>query len=109
MWSALRLSLICLGFALGLGLSGCTQFPELDATQTPGVADAAYPDLLPLGTFLNGRLPQVSGAAIASVQGRVMALRARADILQRANVSQQGNVDSRVARLRQKAAALRAQ
>ena len=30
-----------------LGLCACTQFPELDATATPGVSEAPYPELLP--------------------------------------------------------------
>ena len=31
-----------------LAVAACTQFPELDATATPGVAETPYPDLLPL-------------------------------------------------------------
>ncbi|WP_089279856.1 hypothetical protein [Antarctobacter heliothermus] len=99
--------LIWLAVAVG-GLVGCTQFPELDAVATPGVATAAYPDFLPLGDLLTGEVPRASAAEIAAVEGRVGALRARADRLQRVSIAPRG-VDGRVARLRRKAADLRAQ
>ncbi|BBU55271.1 hypothetical protein KU6B_15360 [Mameliella alba] len=88
-------------------LTGCTQFPELDARQTPGVADAPYPDLLPLDALLNGAVPRATPGEAAVVEGRVAALKARASRLQRVDIAPRG-VDGRLARLRQKAAALRA-
>ena len=96
----------CLPVLAGLG--GCAQFPELDATQTPGVATAPYPRLLPLEALLNGAAPRASEAEIALVEGRVGALRARADRLQRVEIAPRG-IDGRLVRLRQKAAALRTQ
>lgn len=90
------------------GLVGCTQFPELDAVATPGVATAPYPDFLPLGDLLNGPVPRASAAEIAVVEGRVGSLRARADRLQLVSIAPRG-VDGRVTRLRRKAADLRAQ
>lgn len=104
MFMHLRHSLTC-AILLG-GLGACTQFPELDAVQTPGVATAAYPDLLPIEDLLNGPVPEADAAAIASVQGRVSALRARAARLQRVQ-GDPGDVDGRMARLRRKAADLR--
>lgn len=100
--------LLCCLPALGAGLPGCTQFPELDAVQTPGVANAAYPRLLPLEALLNGPAPRASEAAIATVEGRVGALRARAARLQRLEIAPRG-VDGRLARLQRRAADLRAQ
>ncbi len=99
---------ILIWLAVAGGLAGCTQFPELDAVATPGVATAAYPDFLPIDTLLNGAVPRASGAEIATVEGRVNALRARADRLQRVAIAPRG-VDGRVARLRRRAAELRAQ
>lgn len=69
--------------ALGLAVSGCTQFPELDATATPGVAEAPYPDLLPLGLLLGGAPMRATPDMSANVVSRAAALRARAQVLQR--------------------------
>jgi len=105
---AMRVFLGSLCLAFGGGLSGCAQFPELDAMQTPGVEDAPYPKLLPLDTLLNGPAPRASEATLVQVEGRLAALRARADRLQQVPADGQ-DTDSRMARLRQKASALRAQ
>ena len=91
-----------------LALTACTQFPELD-TAGGDVANAAYPELVPLDRLLTGREPQASLAVVAGVQGRVGALQARAARLQRLQATSQRSLEARVARLRQKAAALRAQ
>lgn len=56
----------------------CAQFPELDASQTPGVNDAAYPDLVPLETLLNGPVVRATPEMRAGIEGRVAGLRARA-------------------------------
>ncbi|MDJ0820777.1 MAG: hypothetical protein QNJ09_03065 [Paracoccaceae bacterium] len=68
-------------FAFLLALCACTQFPELDATQTPGVAQAPYPRLLPLDGLLVGPVATATPAVVAGIEGRVAALRARADRL----------------------------
>lgn len=99
---------VLLLLALAGGPSACTQFPELDAVTDPAVATAPYPDLLPLGQLLNGPVPEVTGETATRVEGRVGALQARAERLRRAQVAQ-APVDSRLARLRQKAADLRSQ
>ena len=72
-------------FALLLALAGCTQFPALDAAQSPEVAAAPWPRILPL--------PQVLAQAPADPQATEAATDA---------------VDARAARLRVRAAALRA-
>ncbi len=91
-----------------LVLSACTQFPELDAARAD-VADAPYPALVPLDQLLDGPAPRATVAEIATVEGRVGALRARAARLERMRGTTQRGLEARVARLRQKAAALRAQ
>ncbi len=64
-------------------LTGCTQFPELDAHLSPEVEAADYPALVPLEPLLAARsAPPDRGTEIAtSVQGRVSALQARANRL----------------------------
>ncbi|WP_146590000.1 hypothetical protein [Puniceibacterium confluentis] len=59
-------------------LCACAQFPELDSTQTPGVATAPYPRLVPIETLLQGAPPRATPEMRAGVLGRAGALRARA-------------------------------
>ena len=50
-------------FGLGLALSACTTFPEIDAVETPGIDTAPYPDLVPIETLLECRTaPRHAGA-----------------------------------------------
>lgn len=105
----MRRSVLVTGFLCAAALAGCTQFPELEQTATPGVANAAYPALVPIETIIDGPLPRATPAVRAGVEARAAGLRARAAALQRARVGPLGNIDRRVARLRQRAAALRAQ
>jgi hypothetical protein len=60
---------------------GCTQFPELDALETPGIADADYPALLPISELLTTEAPRAVPELRDAIQGRVAALRARAQRL----------------------------
>lgn len=90
-------------------LASCAQFPELDASQTPGVADAPYPQLVPLDSLLIGTEPRATTDMIASVTGRAEGLRARASRIKRRPVGPASGIDRRVAQLRQNAAKLRAQ
>ncbi|PYG28062.1 hypothetical protein [Pelagimonas varians] len=90
-------------------LAGCTQFPELDSSQTPGVFDAPYPQLVPLDDLINGAPPRATADMIGSVTGRAAGLRARAVRIKRLPVGPSSGTDRRVAQLRQKAAQLRAQ
>lgn len=99
----MRLCALC----LAAGLAACTQFPDLDATRTPGVADAPYPDLVPIDTLIAGPEPRATEAAIGQVQGRVSGLQASAARLRGVSAGPQG-ISGRVARLRQRAAALKA-
>ncbi len=98
----MRLCALC----LAAGLAACTQFPELDATRAPGVANAAYPDLVPIGTILAGPEPRATKAAVGEVQGRVAGLEATASRLRQTSAGPQG-VSDRVARLKQRAATLK--
>ncbi len=88
-------------------LAGCAQFPELDRTQTPGVATAPYPRLLPIEELLDGRQPTATPGMIDGVLGRADALRGRAGTVQAAPVGQGAGVQDRLTRLRRKAEALR--
>lgn len=92
-----------------LTVAGCTQFPELDAAETPGVAQAPYPALVPLDGLLTERAPpQATPEVIDAVQGRAEGLRGRGAALQGQPGVAADSVAARVALLRQKADALRA-
>ncbi|EPX82056.1 hypothetical protein [Salipiger mucosus] len=67
-------------------LAACTQFPELDATQTPGVATAPYPDLVPLDWLTDAPEPRATPEMRAGIEGRVAGLRGRAARLQASEV-----------------------
>ncbi|WGW03701.1 hypothetical protein [Tropicibacter oceani] len=103
----LRPGAMILMTGLLIGLSGCAQFPELDAVQTPGIEQAPYPALVPLDGLLANPEPRATLAVLGQVQGRVSGLQARADRLRRMRATPAALSD-RVARLRQKAATLRA-
>tara|TARA_R110002095_G_scaffold139566_1_gene121208 strand:+ start:719 stop:1048 length:330 start_codon:yes stop_codon:yes gene_type:complete len=64
----------------GVALVGCTQFPALDRTLTPELANADYPALVPLDPLLAtataGRIDTVQTQT--QLQSRVERLRARA-------------------------------
>ena len=100
---------LIVGVILTLGVAGCAQFPELEAGETPGVAQAAYPKLVPLEQLLDGPLATATPDVQARVEGRADGLRARAARLKQRSVGPGRGISQRVARLRQKAAALRAQ
>lgn len=76
----LLISLSAAGF---LGLAGCTQFPALEGRVGPEVAEAPYPDLVPLEQVF----AQVDPTTVdpereeAGLEGRLGRLRARADRL----------------------------
>ncbi|KEJ89269.1 hypothetical protein [Sulfitobacter donghicola] len=61
-------------------LGACTQFPALDHTISPELANADYPELVPLQPVLaaaqNSRVEPVQAGA--AIDGRVAALKARA-------------------------------
>ncbi|ETX28813.1 hypothetical protein [Roseivivax isoporae] len=59
-------------------LAGCTQFPEVDATASPDIASADYPDLLPLEDLLAADAPQATPAMRDDLEARARALEARA-------------------------------
>ncbi|MFZ5965044.1 hypothetical protein ACOXXX_19025 [Thalassococcus sp. BH17M4-6] len=64
--------------ALLFVLVACAQFPELDATATPGVAEAEYPRLVPLERLLEAPAPRATEIVRENVKGRAAALKARA-------------------------------
>jgi hypothetical protein len=99
-------------FALAVAVLpvACTQFPELDEAATPGVAQAPYPQLVPLESLLAAPAPvRATEETVDTVEGRVDSLRSRADRLKSVEVAQGAAVPDRLARLRRQAEALRAQ
>lgn len=103
-----RSVLVCV-LAGGTALTACTQFPELDQTATPGVATSPYPGLVPIETLLVGPTPRATDVVRQSIEARVAGLRTRADALHRARTGPGSDLARRLARLRQRAAALRNQ
>ena len=75
-----RLHAFCTPLLLALGVSACTQFPQLDRTITPELENSEFPALVPieplLATASTGRVDPV--ATQAELQGRLSRLRARA-------------------------------
>lgn len=68
---------------LGLALSACAAFPELDRAVPAEATRGPFPTLVPISTILNGPAPVATEAAAAALSGRVAALRARAARLRR--------------------------
>ncbi len=68
---------------LGLALTACSQFPELDATVPADGKDVDYPQLVPLEPLLARAETDISDTdqTEATVSARVAALRARASRL----------------------------
>ncbi|MBP0483395.1 hypothetical protein [Sagittula salina] len=92
------------------GLSACTQFPELDETATPGVAQAPYPRIVPLDGLLSAPAPvRATPEVIDEVTARASGLEARAEALQGRATAQPDSVAERLRWLRARAEALRAE
>lgn len=64
---------------VGLGLSACAEFPELDAALSDEARAAPYPTLLPVED-LNARVgePRIAPDAADAIEARVARLKARA-------------------------------
>ena len=90
-------------------MAGCTEFPELDAVQTPGIQDSPYPALVPLETIVNDPEPIATPEMIGQVRGRAAGLDRRAGDVRGGQPASATAVDARLARLRARAEALRAQ
>ncbi|MBE9635246.1 hypothetical protein [Salipiger mangrovisoli] len=78
-----------------LALTGaCTDFPEFDGSQAPGVATAPWPKLLPLDGVLRAEAPPRTQPEMAGE------LDARAEALRRRAAALQGDVVEGTARAR---------
>lgn len=64
---------------LGLGVSACADFPEVDAALASGSASRDYPALLPFEDLLAAPEARVSATDEAALLARAEALRNRAD------------------------------
>ena len=70
-------------FAFVVVIAGCTQFPELDQTQTAELEAADYPELVPIEPIL-AQFDAPGADPIAeetNLEGRLAGLRARANRL----------------------------
>ena len=69
---------------LCLFVMACTPFPDLDGVITPDVAAQDFPPLLPIEQVLNAATPVVADPveATETLDARIAALRARAQVLQ---------------------------
>ncbi|MHA6344009.1 hypothetical protein [Roseivivax sp. CAU 1761] len=84
------------------GLAACTQFPEIDAAQTPGIERAPYPRLLPIDTLLAGPAPRATPEMAVALERRAAGLDARA-----AGIAPAAGPAPDAAALKARAAALR--
>ena len=64
------------GAALLILLTGCTQFPDIDAATSSEARQAPYPALVDVTPLLTGA--PVSATPASALEGRAAALRARA-------------------------------
>lgn len=63
--------------------AGCTNFPEFDGAQSPGVATAPWPRMVPLDGLVRAETPVRTQPEMAEdLDGRAEALRRRAETLQ---------------------------
>lgn len=78
--------------ALCLTLTACTQFPDLDGTISPALAEADYPALVPLDPLLASAIPATTDTAqtTQNLESRIASLRARARALQAGAVVDDG-------------------
>lgn len=73
-----------LALALGLGVAGCTDFPEVEDRETPEGRAADFPDLAPIEVLTTPATPsRLDPQTQASLEARVANLRARAARLKR--------------------------
>jgi len=60
-------------------LSGCSEFPELDAAITPTARQAGYPSLVPIAQLVAGaEQVQITEESTTALHGRVSGLKGRA-------------------------------
>ncbi|MFP7671756.1 hypothetical protein ACG74X_00220 [Marivita sp. S0852] len=64
---------------LGVTVSACAQFPDVDAALAKGNSDAEYPELLPFEALLSAEDPKLPDTEDAALQARADDLRRRAE------------------------------
>ena len=64
---------------LGVALTACAEFPEVDAALASDRASAEYPDLLPFEQLLDAREPRLTDSDDEALRARAAGLRNRAD------------------------------
>lgn len=100
---------VILSLALAAILTACAQFPELDQTQSADLTQAEYPRLLPLDELIDGAPSRIGEADAAHHESRAAGLRTRAARLAQVRAGSNADLTRRLAQLRQKAKALKAQ
>ena len=75
----MRLGLII----LGLSVTACAEFPEVDAALEAGNRDDSYPALVSFDDFLEPQEPRLNDSSDDVLLARAGALRARANALRR--------------------------
>ncbi|QIE47461.1 hypothetical protein G5B38_06380 [Pseudohalocynthiibacter aestuariivivens] len=87
----MRLAPAALPYALILmaALASCSQFPELDAAVSDDIRDAPYPDLVPLDTLdIRTGTGRIAPDAAQTMESRVARLKSRAARLRRTVIDQ---------------------
>ncbi|TKZ19217.1 hypothetical protein FAP39_12325 [Shimia litoralis] len=62
-------------------LASCAQFPAVDSTEDPALADAPYPELVPVEQVLIDTPPRLDENSADQLQSRINGLNRRADAL----------------------------
>ena len=91
--------------ALVTGLTGCGTIPEFAGTRAEAARNAPYPDLIPLTTLINtaqSNASRITPASIVTTNSRIARLRAKANALRgpvvdQATRSQMRNAGARAA------------
>ena len=68
---------------LGLSLTACAEFPQVDTALGAADQTATYPTLLPFEALLDAQEPRLSETDDALLRARADALRRRADVLRK--------------------------
>lgn len=70
-------------FALGLGLTGCTPFPDLGDTETKGLGSRSFPSLKPLEDLKDDGISRIDLQSQPELEARIARLKTRAARLKR--------------------------
>lgn len=70
---------LAVAVVVGMSLTACSAFPQLDDTLSPGVKAANYPDLVPVEALrAQASEPRIDDRMLDGIEARVARLKARA-------------------------------